>query len=247
MSDTNSLVPTEKNIAILGNGQSREIFERIENFKPDITIGCNIPQEGIKLDFTACVDAFAVSRAFRANMPHYYRLERGDFKLVLGGRAREGIKGVKAEPGGKETLLEFFKRMQYIHCVIPLFEDAKTIGQRYFSSGHLAFLFACRDYPDSNIHMFGFDSFFTGSASSYTHYSIRRPNDPSPIERVSKKYTYKRPTDTVNSWQWVWKKFWDSEFNTAKSINIYGYDGDPDISYHHEKIRCHFHEKLPAK
>ena len=213
-------------IAILGNGVSRKLYNEEENY--DKVLGCNLPPKGIHLDYVCCVDAKAVGLAYRTNAPHYNRLRDEDFKLVLGSRARHGLTKSKAVPGGTENLKEYLKRKGYIYKIIELLQDAREIGQRYFSAGHLAFAFACEEWPDSDIHLYGFDSLFTGHQGSHSQY-LRNPETDEPVERYRKKHTNKTPHATVGSWYWIWERLINSDRNTAKSINIHTYQDDPPL------------------
>lgn len=227
-------------IVILGNGKSLELYDEA-NHKDAIIIGCNVPPENIHIDFVCAVDAFAVSRAYRSNMPYHHRLKEG-WKLVLGPRACGGIGGMKSVPGGKESLLEFLDKEGHIHKKMSLFDEAKVIGQRYFSTGHLAFMFACSDYPNAKIHLYGFDSFFTGSAASHSQSLLKAGKDLQ--ERAPSNVSADKPDATVNSWFWLWEKLFSSESNNSCAINIHGYESDRSLEKIHDKIVVFKHKKV---
>ena len=231
-------------VIILGNGKSRDLYSP-DDFDDDDTyvIGCNVPPKDTEVDFVCAVDAYAVSHAYRKGQPHHDRLVNESWKLVLGPRAANGLRKCKAVPGGVETLLEWIKSEKHLHKKIPLFPDAKEVGQRYFSTGHMSFVFACEEWPDSDIHFFGFDSLFTGAAASYTHWAIRRPDDPTQLKRQPKGVKHDKPDPTVEQWQWLWTRVFDSDKNTARTINIHGFNHDPDLTYIHDSIDVIRHDK----
>lgn len=228
-------------VVILGNGKSVELYDATMYHEDTTVIGCNVPPEGIKLDFVCAVDAYAVSHAYRCNAPYHRRLQEG-WKLVLGPRACGGLKGVKHVPGGKETLFDGLKREGHVHRKMDLFKDVLTIGQRYFSTGHLAFMFACDEYPNANIHFYGFDSFFTGSSVSHSLELLRngKPLD----KRGSRGASIEKPDPTVDSWFWLWQRVFESDLNTSRTINIHGYEGDCALDHIYENIVVHRHEKV---
>ena len=209
-------------IAILGNGRSRDLF------KPngyDKVIGCNMPAEEIDVDYSVCVDAKAVCLAYRrTGGKAYKRLCNNDFKLVLGPRAAHGSTKTKADPASHDNVYEDLKANEFIYKEIPLWKDAVEIKQRYFSAGHLAFAFANDEWKDiDEIHLFGFDSLFTGHQSSY---SDQLRGSAVTIKRNRKGFNKDNPVATVGEWYGVWESLLMSDRRTCKSIIIHGYDGD---------------------
>lgn len=231
-------------IAIIGNGPSRSLYDEKDNF--DKVIGCNLPPENIKIDYVSCVDAKAVGLSYRPTEDTFYhRLRDEGFKLILGNRARHGLGQSKCKPGDVKTTYEYLKENGHVYKVYELFSDAKSIGQRYFSAGHQAFIFANDEWPESEIHMFGFDSFFTGNQSTHSVIIHNRMFSDT-IPRFKKKASIKEPVATVGSWYWLWEKVWNSDKNTATSINIHGYVGDDIPNSFKDKVNIIYHEILPS-
>lgn len=230
-------------VAIIGNGPCRELYNESLGF--DKVVGTNLPPENIKIDYVACADAKAVGLMYRPwEGPHYHRLKNNEFQLVLGTRANHGLKTSKSEPGGVLTTQEFLKKNNHIYKVIELFPSAKEIGQRYFSSGHYAFLFANEEWPNSDIHMFGFDSFFTGNNETHS-VKIHKPEHNGEIKRKGGKHNNNSPINTVGSWYWVWERLFNSDKNKAASINIHGYKDDTIPNSFKDIIKVVNHEVLP--
>ena len=223
-------------IAILGNGRTRDLFVP-ENY--DLVIGCNLPPEGVKVDYCVVVDAKAIMLAYREGAPFYHRLK--DFKLVIGPRCAHGIKQCKSKPGGDKTVYQHLKENDNIFKEIGLWPDAKDIGQRFFSAGHLAFAYANNEWPQSELHLFGFDSFFTGNQASYSD-KIRN-QDVTQIKRNREKYNRSNPVNTVGEWYGVWERVLTSSRNTATGIYIHGFEGDDINDFFKKHLKVIRHDK----
>lgn len=240
-------------IAILGNGRSRDLY------KPDgynVVLGCNMPSEEHKVDYSVLVDAKAVCLAFRrTGGKAYKKLVNKDYKLVLGPRAAHGSTKTKADPASSDSVYQDLLENEFIYKEIPLWPDAKDIGQRYFSAGHLAFAFANMEWKNANIHMFGFDSFFTGYQASYTD-SLRGQAVTQLKRKRNDTYNKDNPVNTVGEWYAVWEKILNSNRCTYKSITIHGFEGDEIGDFfkkhiqikHYPKDKANRHEELfPTK
>lgn len=210
----------EKNILIIGNGPSRELLYSRDLSFYDVKIGCNIPPEDIKVDYSCFVDARA-ARTLRWSESNHNLL--GNFKLVFGPRCSHNLALAKHRPGSEMNMLEGFKLEGHLEKEMLLIETG--MDQHYFSSGHLACLFAFEEYPNSHIHLFGFDSLFTNTTQTYSRYSIRKQQKPEKFERTFSE----NPSKTVQGWIWLWDKLIASEKNSSKSINIYTYALDKSL------------------
>lgn len=205
-------------IAIIGNGPSRELYAP-DNY--DVVVGCNLPPEGVHIDYCAIADAKCIMLAYRQDARWHDRLK--EYKLVIGPRCAHGIKGCKIKPGDPLTIYQFLKENDHIHQEIPLWPDANNIGQRYFSTGHLAFAFVNNEWENAEIHLYGFDSLFTGHQESLTDIIYSKPVTKRP---KGDKYNRNSPVNTVGEWYRVWEKLLDSPRNKASKIYIHGYKGD---------------------
>lgn len=223
-------------IAILGNGSTRDLYTP-DNY--DVVLGCNLPPDNVKVDYCLVVDAKAIMLAYREEARWYHRLK--DFKLVIGPRCAHGIKGGKSVPGGVKTIYQHLTENGLIHKEIGLWPDAATIGQRYFSAGHLAFAFANNEWADAEIHMFGFDSLFTGNSASFSD-KIRN-NNATQLIRNREKYNRGNPIVTVGNWYNVWEKLLTSERNRASKIYLHGYEGDDVNDFFKKHMEIVHHAK----
>ncbi len=203
-----------------------------------------MPAKDHDVDYTVCVDAKAVCLAFRQREGKAYkRLCNGDFKIVLGPRAAHGSKQTKAVPAGPISVYQDLIDNDFIHKEIPLWKDAAEIKQRYFSAGHLAFAYVNDEWPGADIHMFGFDSLFTGYQSSYSD-QLRGTMVTLP-KRNRKDHTIDNPVNTVGEWYGVWEAILTSDRKTCKSITMHGFEGDTfgDFFNHHMAIQTYPKDK----
>lgn len=234
---------SKRNIVILGNGKSLELYDS-QSHKDALVIGCNVPPENTKIDFVCAVDAYAISHAYRINMPFHHRLKEG-WKLVLGPRACNGLLGTKDIPGGSSTLFDHLKKEGHFYKKFDLIDAVKDVGQRYFSSGHLAFLFACSDYPGAEIDIYGFDSLFTGSIRSKTKSLIR--DGKTEYKRSSPGSSQETPDPTAKEWLWLWDKMFNSDLNTSEKIRAHGYEHDPTLEIISPSLEVVRHKKQNEK
>jgi len=210
-----------KKIAIVGNGPSRANFIAIQDeFEWDDVIGINVYDEAlVGVQTVVCADSLAVM--MYRNYPLRNRLD--DIRFVMSRRAHNGCSTFKNRPASPDTFKDFLDASDLLEAVVECPEEfALDDKQRYLSSGHLAYLYASDKYPDSEIHMFGFDSVFTGdSSATYSNRDIKNYDDPN-ITRseVSEK------TDFTKVWEEYWIICLSDRFNTFKSVTFYGIDGD---------------------
>jgi len=235
-------------VVLVGNGKTRDLYD------PDLfagvdtrVIGCNVPPKGIRVDHAACVDAKAVMLAYRPDGEprSHHRLEEGEFTLVIGPRCAQGLRKTKSVPGGTQTMLEYLKEREFIYKKIPVFPDAFKIGQRYFSSGHLGFMFALEEYKARVFHFYGFDSFMTGNHSSYSAALRAHQGKDVPVmpdKRVDDRHDMNSPKNTVGAWFNLWQNILDHHKDDYDMIHIHGYEGDdiPD-GFKQRKVElvCH--------
>lgn len=208
-------------IHIIGNGRSRSLFKNEDANDNDLIIGCNLPSENIKHDYIAAVDSSAITNLYRpVTGSHHHYLTEKKFKFILGPRCVKGLSVVKARAGDNVTLLEYLKNGDYVECVIDntsLIEQAQ-IGQRYFSSGHLGFQYASNYHRGEIIHLYGFDSLFTGFHDSYTADYIYRTDS----SRLKSKYNPEEPSNTAISWYVIWHKLMHYYLDNYMKVYIHG-------------------------
>lgn len=221
-------------IAILGNGNTRDLYKP-DNY--DVVVGCNLPPDGIKVDYCVVVDAKAIMLAYRLDAKWHNRLK--DFKLVIGPRCGYGIKQCKILPADKKTIYEFLTENNYIYKEIGLWPDASEIGQRYFSAGHLAFSFVNNEWENAEIHLFGFDSLFTGHQASYT--DVIRNTPVTQLRKDKDKYSRNNPVNTVGEWYRVWEKVLESKRNRSSEILVHGFNGDDVTDYFKKHMKVIHH------
>lgn len=126
-------------VDVVGNGPSRDIFERSENF----AIGCNFAR-GIDVDATCVIDRHVI------NKMHNY-----DYKpapLITQKAFKRMIKDYQGQ-GTPFTVYDLIDR-------VP--------GPKY-SSGHHAVMYAVSQMKASQVNLYGFDSFAKDSVESDTH------------------------------------------------------------------------------
>lgn len=204
-----------QDIAIIGNGPSRKHFLRFDKHLWNARVGCNFPE--FDVDYSVYVDTSSV-RLLRPQALQHHRL--GSFKVVLGERAYEGLKTCKEKPGGKRTCLEWLldegvveERVEYY----SLIQD-----QRYFSSGHLAFLWASSRYPEANFHLFGFDSVLNGDGNTSTsNIEVRQ------FESESYTPNSAEASRAVEYWIKNWQRLF--EITNFKEVIFYGGESLPDF------------------
>lgn len=201
-------------IAIIGNGPSREIYDRIDT-QYDIVIGCNYPHH--KVDYAVMVDAYAAKYLRKGASKHD---ELGKYKIVLGERAIAMLEGIKEVPGGTRSMAQWLLDDKYVTDIVPYPERFKGAqdSQKFLSSGHVAFMWATSEWPDAEIDMFGFDSLFVGDeALSHTREDLAGAEMPERIRRSGM-------TKCVQ----VWIEYWEELFyvNTFKQVTFWGYTGD---------------------
>lgn len=164
------------------------------------------------------VDAFA-ARNLRIGQPKHHCLQ--EFKIVLLRRAFGYLQKVKHRPGGEYTLAEWLESNKYIEEVVSrppwIPDDDVEDMQRFISSGHLAFYWACKRWPGSEVHLFGFDSLFIGTETiSHTREELSGDD-------ISNREVREAPTVCVKTWA----EYWDVLFNEEdfqKAI-FWGYEG----------------------
>ena len=155
-------------VAIVGNGPSyQEYLNQINKSNFDVIVGCNFPDDRIldKVDYSAFCDARAL-RMMRIGGTHHDKL--GKFKIIAGPRAVKNLEDVKERPGGSKTCRQYFEenghldyQLQIPTGFIEVFEEAND--QKFFTSGHLACVFACEIIKDAEITIFGCDVMFNGN------------------------------------------------------------------------------------
>ena len=217
-------------IALIGNGPSRYLAE---TFEGDLKIGCNYPH--LEVDYSMFVDAFA-AKFLRKGAKHHNRL--GEFKILLGERAMNGLSRIKHVPGSTRTLYEGLKEEGHVHDVLMYPKEFLTPDQKYLSSGHAAFLWAAKTHPDAEFHVYGMDSVFTGDhLATYSNSDVREW-DPPHLER--KVMPERR--EMAN----VWIEYWLKAFRhaTYKSITFHGIEGDPSPPFADDKynIKIEYHK-----
>ena len=218
-------------LIILGNGKSRELYNESDYSHDKIVIGCNLPMEGVRHDYIACVDSKAVMTFFRpVKDSHYHRIEEEGFRFILGPRCVNGLRRVKSQPASKDTMLDHFKAHGLIFRTIDVYPDALEIGQRYFSSGHMAFTFALDEWGSDidEIHFFGFDSFFSGYHDSYTSDIIVGTDTAKLMSKDRLKFDKDNPSNSAGAWYWIWEKLLKYRIDDYSKIIIHGYE-DSDI------------------
>ena len=217
-------------IAIIGNGPSRELYD-VANREYDIVIGTNYPAH--KVDYSAFVDCFA-AKYLRKGADQHHRLE--EFKLLLGQRAWNLLKGIKDVPGGSSTLSDWLMNEGYVEDIITY--PAKFVGdddsQRFMSSGHLAFLWATDTYPNADIDIYGCDSLFIGNQLvSHTQEALQ--------DRKMNRIVLDEPTKTAR----IWADYWEYLLNDQvyDKATFIGYVDDPDLIVTHGDINVERFER----
>lgn len=215
----------KNDIAIIGNGPSREIYERYGDPEQyDTVIGCNYP--GVDVEFSVFADAYA-AKYMRKGAKQHDRY--GDFKLVLGERAANNLTSIKFVPGSPKTMLDGFVSDGMLEDIVDYPESFKD-NQRYLSSGHLAFLWATSRWPYCHIHMFGFDSLFTGDhLATYSNRDVREWEDP-----YLARAKLDQPRDVALTWQDNWIQVF--EMSKYGKVEFYGYEADPELPFESSQV-----------
>ena len=189
-------------VAILGNGPSYEEYVDILNKNGfDIIIGCNFPDERLidLVDYSAFADAKAL-RMMRIQGKHHDKL--GKFKIIAGPRAAAGLEDVKCQPGGSQTCREYFEQNGYLDYVLQIptgiIDPAESDEQRFFTSGHLAYVFACELLKEAEITIFGCDSMFNGNhRDSLSNITVNDGTDVKSDKEVHQ--------GVANEWKYNWR------------------------------------------
>lgn len=218
-------------IILLGNGPSRDIYTERENYRfyeeSTVVVGCNIPPPDVQVYASVFADAYAAKLLRPKGGSHGDKY--GKFKVVLGERADRLLEGIKGEPGSARNLKQKFEDDKILLDVIR-YPDVFRKDQRYLSSGHIAFYWICQKFENPSIHMFGFDSLFTGDhLASYSNRDIRAYDSPH-IDR----HILDKPRESALIWEENWRLlFKEVSFESAV---VYGYEGDPELPFDDPRI-----------
>lgn len=202
---------------------------REENW--DVVIGTNVFDEELtEIKYTVCADAQAVI-SFR-NRPNRDRLET--FKFVLSGRAHYGSSKCKNRPASPDTFRDYLDANDHIEEVVDYRNIPKECSekQKYFSSGHLAFWWAHTKYPGADIHLFGFDSVFTGTCSqTYSDRDVSATTTQPPIRTVY---------DEIGGQAVTWNEYWQillNDYSEFGTVTFHGVEGDRQPEFSHKTLR----------
>ena len=183
-------------IALVGNGPSyKEHVEILNSPEYDLRVGCNYTDPLIKVDYSAFCDSKA-ARLMRDQGTHEsYRKGK---RLILGERAEFGLSCVKSKPGGSITCLQLFLREGLIKEVLPLpfsIDHKSGDGQKFFTSGHMAYQWICRNHASATVHVYGVDSLFTGDPrTSYSQSQVSNTTSGDPN------------TEVAEMWKSIWRR-----------------------------------------
>lgn len=219
-------------LAIIGNGPSRSLFEGSGDY--DYVIGCNyVPYD---VDYSVYVDAYA-ARLMREGQKFHDRI--GSSMLVFGERCAEGLRRIKARPASTDTLFQYFVSRDVVYCDEGRHDIAYPSvfrrDQRYLSSGHLAFLFACKEFMNPTIHLFGFDSVLTGDhLASFSNRDIREWPNP---------HTERKVLDKPRVESLVWQENWNLMFDHCAFEGAYfhGYKEDSELPFFDQRVEAAYH------
>lgn len=126
-------------VDIVGNGPSREMFTKSENF----AIGCNFARD-VSVDATCVIDRHVI------NKMHNY-----DYKPAP----------LIAQKAFKRTIKDY----QSQGTPLPIYDLIDRIPGPEYSSGHHAVIYAANQLNATRVNLFGFDSFAKDSVESDTH------------------------------------------------------------------------------
>ena len=181
-------------------------------------------------------DSYA-ARLLRKQARHHSRL--GEFRLILSDRAYRGLKSCKDQPAGTQTCLDYFLAEDIIEDRVEyprIFQE----NQKFFNSGHLAFMWASRKWPKSEFHMFGFDSIFTGEHRlTYSNVDVREYSSYTPEREVLEEM---RPS--TENWINNWNVLFDMERDNYSKVVFHGYEGDKDLPFTGDiEVYAHLHSR----
>jgi hypothetical protein len=212
-------------IAIIGNGPSRNLFNP-DSALYDRVIACNYAD--VFADDRVFVDAFA-ARFMRPGQK-YDHYVRNDELMWFGERCWNYLGEVSSHPGGRESLAEYFELLGYKKFDYPA---PFRKNQRFFNCGHAAFYIASTFYADktSSIHLFGFDSIFTGDHyASHSNVDLRGA-DASTLEQTQE-------SEDAKYWYQNWVTLFET-FKNIEGIHFYGHTKDPHFSFEDSRVQIH--------
>ena len=169
---------------ILGNGPSLSLFDNNKN-KKDLTIACNIPIEGLDIDYTCIIDISPLK--VLAKSPELLQ----GIPAILSSRSYEYVlrEKIRIEVAGE---LELFKNKQ-ISKVIPA------------NSAHHSIFWALAQYSEiDKVNLWGIDSLWQNSTESRTHRIVNKRSD---INRNSIRSIW------LKYWSYVFNLYDQTEFN----------------------------------
>lgn len=195
-------------LVIIGNGPSRNLYK--ESSLYDHVIACNFAD--VVCDDRVFVDAFA-ARHMRPREKYHDWLDRNE-TCWFGERCFNYLKTVSAYPGGTQTLADYFLALGHEPFIYP---SPFRENQRFFNSGHAAFHIGCSGYEPHNVHLFGFDSLFTGDHyASYTNIDLRGAGE------TTLEINTEDTSEDAIAWHRNWEKLFEM-YDQPQGIYFYGY------------------------
>jgi len=213
-------------VAIIGNGPGRVLYDSLNEY--DIVIGCNYPNSHTDVHYSAFVDAFAAKWMRRGADKHD---QLGRFRLVLGERCVASLGNIKAQPASVDSLAERWAAEGRIAYTVKypdeFAQENVGDGQKYFSSGHMAYFWAAQKYPNASFTMYGFDSVFTGDhLASYSNVDVRGYGELAYTKREIRNV----PRDCAIVWHDMWNTLLSQYASPDAPVEFVGYEGDPELT-----------------
>jgi len=185
-------------IHILGNGPSLSLFNRNEWTNDDLFVGCNFSDPELRPNYTVIMDAKPMMKLFEG-----YRLT---IPAVVSDRCEKYIE--KEKGGWRKLSPESIK-------VIDTIKMSHPKGSKYpMNSGHHATIYAIEQNIDTvkEVHLWGFDSFWTDDISSRSDIHFKGAEMVSRIREPVVK-------DWRKYWEEIFEKYNDIKFVIQRSDN----------------------------
>ena len=166
-------------VHVLGNGPSIQLFDRDIWPEEDLFIGCNFSDAALRPDYTVMVDV--------RPMKHFYQGTGIDFcPTILSEKSMKYIENDKKgrKPSGALDIKE----------IIPMLKFEEIHQKWNLNSGQHAAMYALKNEPHKQMHLWGIDTFWTNALKSGSD-AIVRPNAD---DRVRE--------DIADPWRQFWRK-----------------------------------------